>query len=393
MALLSALIFWLSVGFVLYTYFGYPLLIDLMARFRPKPSWSREHKPTITFLIAAYDEEKHMREKLENTLSLDYPREKLQIIVAADGSSDRTVEIASSFSNQGVEVSYVPERGGKMAAIKRAMLIARGDVVVFSDANNMYDKEAVSYLAAPFVDENIGAAIGSKLIVEDGRSLSSAEGLYWKYESWIKKNETTIGSCTAAAGEILAIRRSLFKAPEANIINDDRYMVFDLLRRGFRVVYIPGARSFEYVSKSAQDELTRRSRMTAGAIQTIAMSASLLPFNRPLVLWQMISHKYFRAFVPYAMILALLSNIALVLLQGQTDLPLLLQMPVAQVLLGLQIVFYGMAIVGNIFQFKGILGKLLYLPTFLVNSNFALVMGMHKFLTKKQTHIWKRVQR
>lgn len=273
------------------------------------------------------------------------------------------------------------------------MLVARGDVVVFSDANNMYDKEAVGYLAAPFVDENIGAAIGAKLIVEDGRSLSSAEGLYWKYESWIKKNETAVGSCTAAAGEILAIRRSLFKAPEANIINDDRYMVFDLLRRGFRVVYIPAARSYEFVSQSAQDELTRRSRMTAGAIQTIAMSASLLPFNRPLVAWQMISHKYFRAFVPYAMILALFANIALVLLQSQTALPLLLQMPVAQVLLGLQVVFYGMAIVGNLFQFKGLLGKLLYLPTFLVNSNFALVLGMHKFLTKKQTHIWKRVQR
>lgn len=395
MAFLFALIFWVSLVFIFYTYFGYPIIIGLLASMKPKPEWSDGHTPSVTVLIAAYNEEKVIQKKIENTLAINYPREKIQIIIAADGSSDQTVEMVNKFSAQGVLLSFTPERGGKMAAITHAMQAAAGDIVVFSDANNMYDVGAIRKLVSPFSDPTIGAAIGSKLIVEDGRSLSSAEGFYWKYESWIKKSETAVGSCTTAVGEIFAIRRTLFNAPKANIINDDRYMVFDLLRRGHRVVYIPEARSYEYVSKTAGDELTRRSRMTAGAIQTIAMSASLLPFNRPMVVWQIISHKYFRTFIPYAMLLALLSNIALVVvhLQSQTPLPLFLETPIAQVFLVLQAVFYGMALLGNLMQFSGLLGKLLYLPTFLVNSNFALIVGMHKFLTKKQTHIWKRVQR
>ena len=380
---------------IFYTYFGYPIIIGLLASIKPNPKWSDDFTPSVTVLIAAHNEEKVIQQKIENTLALDYPREKMQIIIAADGSSDQTVEMVNKFVNQGVLLSFIPERGGKMAAITRAMQAASGDIVVFSDANNMYDTGAIRKLVSPFSDPAIGAAIGSKLIVEDGRSLSSAEGFYWKYESWIKKSETVVGSCTTAVGEIFAIRRALFNAPKANIINDDRYMVFDLLRRGHRVVYIPEARSFEYVSKSASDELTRRSRMTAGAIQTIAMSASLLPFNRPVVVWQIISHKYFRTFIPYAMLLALFSNIALVIIQFQTQtpLPLFLETPVAQIFLALQAVFYGMALLGNLMQFNGIIGKLLYLPAFLVNSNFALIVGMHKFLTNKQTHIWKRVQR
>ncbi len=395
MVLILALIFWFSLFFVFYTYFGYPILIGILAMLNQGPKWPTDHTPSVTMLIAAYNEEKVLRAKLENTLALDYPEGKLQVIVAADGSTDQIVEIVNSFADQGVRLSFVPERSGKMAAITRAMKLAIGEIVVFSDANNMYEVSAIKKLVAPFYDSKIGAAVGAKLIVEDGRNLSSAEGFYWKYESWIKKSETTVGSCTTAVGEIFAIRQSLFVAPEVNIINDDRYMVFDLLRRGYRVVYIPDARSYEYVSKSAQDELTRRSRITAGAIQTIAMSTSLLPFNRPLILWQIISHKYFRTFVPYAMILVFLSNLALVIIETQSELnlPLFLGNPLAQVFMVLQLLFFGMAVVGNVVQVKGILGKVVYLPTFLVNSNIAQVVGMYKFLTQKQSHIWKRVQR
>jgi cellulose synthase/poly-beta-1,6-N-acetylglucosamine synthase-like glycosyltransferase len=395
MVLILALIFWFSLFFVFYTYFGYPILIGILAMLNQGPKWPTDHTPSVTMLIAAYNEEKVLRAKLENTLALDYPEGKLQVIVAADGSTDQTVEITNSFADQGVRLSFVPERSGKMAAITRAMKLAIGEIVVFSDANNMYEVSAIKKLVSPFYDSKIGAAVGAKLIVEDGRNLSSSEGFYWKYESWIKKSETTVGSCTTAVGEIFAIRRRQFVAPEVNIINDDRYMVFDLLRRGYRVVYIPDARSYEYVSKSAQDELTRRSRITAGAIQTIAMSTSLLPFNRPLILWQIISHKYFRTFVPYAMILVFLSNLTLVIIETQSELnlPLLLGKPLAQVFMILQLLFLGMAVVGNVIQVKGILGKVVYLPTFLVNSNIAQVVGMYKFLTQKQSHVWKRVQR
>lgn len=389
------ILFWASVIFILYTYFGYPLLTVLLARLTPKTKPYPQIFPFVTFLIAAYNEEKVIAEKIENTLNLDYPREKLQIIVAADGTTDQTPEIVKKYSHLGVQLSYIPLRGGKMAAIVRAMSLAQGEIVIFSDANNMYDAKAAKLLVAPFADRKVGATTGAKLIIEDGRNLSSAEGLYWKYESAIKKNETAFSTCTASVGEIMAVRKEYFSAPQANIINDDRYMIFDLIRRGYNIVYVADARSYEYVSQSAKDEITRRSRMNAGIYQTVAMSGKLLPFNRPLVLWQILSHKFFRAFIPYAMLAALISNVILVLAAegDNAQASWLMPPPFDRVLLLLQGLFYGMALLGNIFKFKGVAGKILYLPTFLVNSNFATVAGLFGFLTNKRSHIWKRVQR
>jgi cellulose synthase/poly-beta-1,6-N-acetylglucosamine synthase-like glycosyltransferase len=390
-----AVLFWVSVLFVLYTYFGYPLLIAVFAKFKPRTESHLGIIPEVTFLIAAYNEEAIISQKIENTLALDYPKDKLQIIVAADGSSDQTPEIVEKFSALGVELSYVPSRNGKMAAITRAMPLARGSIVVFSDANNMYDPQAVRILVAPFSDKTVGATNGAKLIVKDDRNISSAEGLYWKYESFIKKNETRFGTCTSSVGEIMAIRKELFKPPDKVIINDDRYMVFDLIRRGYRVVYTPGARSYEYVSKTARDEIERRARINAGAYQTIAMSKELLPFNRPLALWQIISHKYFRAFVPFAMIGALLANVILVLRPGGRSFHPILELsgPYNWIFLALQLLFYALALVGSLHSFTGKLGKILYIPVFLVNSNFASLAGLYSFLTNKKPHLWKRVDR
>lgn len=395
MAFGFALIFWVALVFIVYTYFGYPILITLLALIRPAPKWSGTFTPQVTLVIAAYNEEKVIQKKLENTLELDYPCEKLQIIVAADGSADGTVDIVKRFEPSGVLLSFVPERGGKMAALVRAVHVAKGDIVVFSDANNMYEASAVRKLVAPFADDKVGGAVGAKRILEDGRDLSSAEGLYWKYESWIKKSETRLGSCTSGVGEIIAIRRDLFEVPTTTVVTDDRYMVFRLLRRGHRVVYVPEARSYEYASKSAADEITRRSHMAAGAIQTISMSSSLLPLDRPVVLWQIVSHKYFRVFVPYAMILALFSNIALLALQGLSGggLPFLLASPMVEIFLLLQILFYSTAVLGSYVRPGGMIGKIFYLPVFLVNSNFAMLLGMQSFLLKKQSHLWKKVER
>jgi len=181
--ILFALIFWISLFLILYSYIGYPILIALLARIRAGAESYSESTPYLTVLIPAYNEEACISKKLDNTLSLDYPREKLQILVAADGSSDRTASIAEDYKSFGVELCYVPERNGKMAAIIRAMGFVRGEIVVFSDANNMYDKQALRELILPFSDPKVGSTTGAKIIIEDGRDLSSAEGLYWKYES------------------------------------------------------------------------------------------------------------------------------------------------------------------------------------------------------------------
>ncbi len=390
-----AILFWLAVLFVIYTYLGYPLLVFLLSRWKPTGAPQAGELPVVTLLIAAYNEGKVIAQKLDNSLALDYPRERLQILVAADGSSDKTPDIVRQYESQGVVLSYIPERNGKMAAITRAMPLARGEIVVFSDANNMYDRQAIRALVTPYADKKVGATTGAKLIIEDGRQLSSAEGFYWKYESWIKKSETRLSTCTSAVGEMLSIRKELFAAPARNIVNDDRYMVFDLIRRGYRIYYTPLARSYETVSKSAGDEIVRRTRITVGAYQTMAMAAKLLPFNRPLVLWQVLSHKFFRAFVPFAMLLALLSNLALVLWPAQPSPNAFwaIAFPFNNIFLALQGLFYAVAVLGNLFPSRGKLGKILYIPTFLVNSNLAALLGLYSFLTNKKPHLWKRVDR
>ncbi|NOH02961.1 MAG: glycosyltransferase family 2 protein [Chloroflexi bacterium] len=385
--------FWLLTLFVLYTYIGYPLLIALLAKAFGKPERYGQRLPAVTLMIPAYNEEAYIAKKLDNSLALDYPQEKLQILVAADGSSDGTVEIVKRYADKSVDLSYIPDRRGKMAAIVRAMDFARGEVIVFSDANNMYEGNTLRELVAPFSDERVGASTGAKLIVEDGRDLSSAEGLYWKYESAIKRNESALSSCVSSVGEILAVRKHLFVPPREKIINDDHYIVLDLLRRNHRVVYVPSARSFEYVSRSARDEVERRKRMNAGLYQTIFMSGRLLP-KSPILVWQLVSHKFFRAFVPFALLALLALNAAIVLLgRDAGSSPILLAHPYGAMVLALQLAFYLLAVIGNFFTPKGMLGKLLYIPTFLLNSNLAALAGFFTFITNRQSHIWTRVAR
>ena len=381
-------LFWLSVFLVAYTYIGYPLLIAWIASFRPRHVSSPAFEYSVTLLITAYNEESVIEKKMENSLALDYPPGKMQIIVAADGSTDRTPEIVSSFQERGILLAFTPRRDGKMAAINRAIPLARGEIIVFSDANNMYEADAIKRLVAPFSDATVGASTGAKLVIQDGGSLSGAEGIYWKYESWLKKNETAAATCTSSVGEILAIRRELYQSPPNNIINDDYYIVLDLIRRGFRVYYVPEARSLEYVSASARDEMVRRSRMNAGKYQAIFLSHKLLPSNRPFVLWQIISHKYCRAFLPFGFIGALAANILIVLFNANvpSSYPYL-------ILLCLQIAFYAAAALGNRMKFGGFLGKLFYLPTYLVNSNLAILRGFYGYMSKKQTNVWERVRR
>ncbi|MCB0103940.1 MAG: glycosyltransferase family 2 protein [Anaerolineales bacterium] len=389
------LLFWASVFFVLYTYFGYPIILEFLAGFKRTQIDYPEHFPTITLLIAAYNEEASIEEKIKNSLALQYPVSKLQILVAADGSTDHTPDIVRAYADQGVDLSYIPERGGKMAAIVRALsTMAHGEVVIISDANNQYDKHAIEYLAAPFSDPAVGVTTGAKIILEDGRHLSSSEGLYWRYESRIKSNETKLGTCTIAVGEIIAFRKNQFSAPTQKIINDDHYLVLDFIKKGYKVVYVPQARSYEYVSRTAADEVMRRTRMNAGLFQTIFMSGRFLPYNRPFIVWQIISHKFCRAFVPFVMILALLLNILIVYLNFIYNISTLL-MPAlfGKALLVFQVTFYFAAFLGSMFNFEGRLGKVFYLPTFLVNSNIAIVRGLYSYLTNKQQHIWKRVNR
>ena len=376
----------------MYVYAGYPALLTLIARI-----WGRKDEyytpiiPSVTLLIAAYNEEAVIAEKLDNSLALDYPAGCLQIIVTADGSNDDTPDIVRRYAQRGVKLAYEPARRGKMAAINRAMSLAKGDIVVFSDANNMYDTHTLHELVKPFSNPTVGAVSGAKQILKGDGALGESEGLYWKYESFIKQQESLIDSCSGAAGEILALRRTLFESPPDEVINDDFYMALRLIQQGHRVIYAPKARSYERVSASAQDEVTRRTRIVAGRYQAMAMAKDILPFNRPLIAWQIISHKFLRPFVPLTMIGAFITNVV-ALIRPSTKRNSL-SSPIGSLLLATQIVFYGLAWLGNQIEVKGKVGKLLYLPTFLVNSNLAALQGLVRYLSNQQTTLWTRVQR
>ena len=394
--------FWLSVVFVVYVYLGYPLILTLLARMwrRPVkyPSYPQDGfdcLPKVTLLIAAHNEQDVIASKLENALALDYPVESLQIIVAADGSEDRTAEIVQSFGPRGVELSYQPERRGKMAAINRAMTKVQHEIVLFSDANNLYERETLRELMKPFCDPQVGAVSGSKNILGSGDTLTKADSLYWRYESNIKEQETRLGSCTGVSGEILAVRYDLYQSPPDRVINDDFFIALGVLRQGHRLVYMPTARSFEHSSLTEKDESTRRSRIVAGRYQAISMSVKYLPWRNPLLVWQILSHKFMRPLVPLAMMLALIANL-LTLVKPSTS-PnyevLYLARPYDLIMLFIQLAFYLFAWLGHILNGRGVIGKILYIPAFLVNSNLSAVGGLVSFLTGRQTSLWKRARR
>lgn len=391
-----AKLFWLFVGSIIYTYLIYPVLLTLLAQTRPKPQLYRSvTTPSVTLLIAAYNEQAVIAEKLENSLALDYPRDQLQILVAADGSDDRTADIVREYADRGVELSYTPLRQGKMAAIIQAMSRARGEIVLFSDANNMYPSDVIREFVAPFAIPEVGGVTGAKLILSGDGVLGESEGLYWKYESFIRSQETRLSSSVGTQGEAFAIRRSLFESPPESIINDDFYMATRLLQRGYRVVYNPKARSVERISLSAQDERIRRTRIIAGRYQAMALAHKLLPMHHPVLIWQIVSHKFLRPLVPLAMVGALITNVIAVMWPTHTTNSSLFHLawPFNWIILSLQMAFYSLAWIGNYIEHNSSIGKLLYLPTFLVNSNGAAIIGLYRFLTKRQTTLWQRVPR
>ena len=370
-------------------------MIYLLSKLKLKELVSQDETPFVTLLIAAHNEAEVIGQKLENSLGLDYPQERLQILVAADGSDDETVSIVQEYASNGVELSYHPARRGKLAAIGRAKEKVRGEIIVFSDANNLYPPETLQALVAPFVDPRVGAVSGAKSILKGDGVLGESEGLYWRYESFIKKAESRFGCCVAISGEVWAVRRELFDTPPDDIINDDFYVGMQVVKKGFKIAYAPTARSFERVSPSAQDEKVRRARIIAGRFQALAKGAAVLPLNRPIVFWQVFSHKLSRMFLPFAMIGALVCNALLAgIALGHTDqLKLSFNQPVYFILV-LQVLFYLLAALGVLIENKdNLLGKIIYLPAFVVNSNYAALVGFYRFITGRQTTLWQRVRR
>jgi biofilm PGA synthesis N-glycosyltransferase PgaC len=380
--MMSALTF-VFAGLVFYVYVGYPALVTLLGslvRFRTKAR--PDFIPHLSLVIAAYNEEDCIGKKLDNSLVLTYPKEKLQIIVVADGSEDRTAEIVCGYADRGVRLLHDPNRMGKSAALNRAVSECVGDVVVFSDANAMYDKGAVLALARHFADPTVGCVSGSKTVTKGG--VGQAESVYWRYESHIRKMETACGSTVGVVGEINAVRRSLFAPIASGVINDDAFLALHFLAAGRRVIYEPSAVSVEAPSASAADESLRRRRIIAGRYQLL-FSRQTWKGLRGFPLFALISHKFFRLLLPFFMLLAFVFNLLALLLDG-------LQTPLLALSLA-QLLSYGAAISGLSPQAKAIRPRMVMVCSYILRSNIDALQGLAHYLAGQATPLWPKASR
>jgi poly-beta-1,6-N-acetyl-D-glucosamine synthase len=371
-----------SIGLVVYVFVGYPAVMAAWAALRRRPvARDPAFTPDVSLIVAAYDEADVIDAKLLDVAALDYPAERLQVIVVADGSRDDTAERARGHA--GVLVLHRPERMGKLAAVERAVLAATGDVLVLSDANNLYSPDALRELVAPLADPGVGLVAGAKVIeAGDGDSPDAAEGLYWRYESKLKEWESATGSVIGAPGEIMAIRREAYRSPPADTMNEDFVQAMRVALEGWRVVYAPRARSTERASATVADEAVRRSRLVTGRSQALRALMPELVRSQPGLAWRVVSHKGLRPAVPWLLVVAALANVATLRRHPRTR------------LLGLgQALFYGAAGVGWRDSRRGRRRKAFFLPYYFCRMNLATLRGLRDFAANRREHVWARVQR
>jgi len=379
------LVFIVSAILLATPYLIYPAVIYLWSVIRPKPIRKGEVEPKVTLLISAYNEAKHIAEKLDNSLELDYPPDKLEVAVVADGSSDGTKEIVEGYADKGVRLFWSPERKGKLKSILDVWPRLMGEVVVFSDANNIYNREAVRAITSNFADERVGAVCGEKKIVDSvnsGTPVSAGESAYWRFEGFVKQRESMIGSICGAMGEIYAVRREVINPHSLEAaIDDSLYISLKAVLSGKRLVWEPDAKSFEKASVSFTDEFRRKSRIVAAALQTIGkIPQILLPTKSPIWL-QMTMHKVLKWFAAVFMIAAFVS--AWFLPSGAFK----------YAAVGSQLAFYGLAAVNLIPPIARRRIKVFYLPFYFCLGNLAALWGLVRWLFGWQPYLWEKVER
>jgi cellulose synthase/poly-beta-1,6-N-acetylglucosamine synthase-like glycosyltransferase len=381
--------FWTGLFIIFYTYIGYGILLYILVRLFGKTSSVAEaapFTPPVTIIIAAYNEEEVIAEKIRNTLALSYPAGQMQCIVVTDGSTDSTPSIVTGFPQ--VQLLHEPARNGKIAAVHRAMQQVTTPYVVFTDANTFLNKEALSLLMQHYLDPTAGAVSGEKrVLVEETADATAGEGIYWKYESKLKKWDAELYTVVGAAGELFSIRTALYQPVPPNTLLDDFMISMMIVLKGYRIMYEPNAYALEKPSADVTEELKRKVRIASGGIQSLIwLKHLLIPFKRPLLSFQYISHRVLRwTLAPISLLLVFLINILLVI--NQTGQPY-------TTLLYLQAIFYLFALIGWLLETRSIRVKLLFIPYYFCIMNYAVLAGiLRHFSTKEKSGVWERVRR
>lgn len=380
------LLFWLSASGILYSYAGYPVIIFVLARlFGRKPSTfevrSDAELPSVSLLIAAHNEESVIEDRLRNALLMDYPREKLEIVVASDGSTDQTAAIARRYEAQGVRLLDNLARRGKAAVLNSAVPLLSGEIVMLSDANTHMDPMAARSLVRWFEESQIGVACG-RLILNDPVSGKNVDGMYWRYETFLKRNESQLGALLGSNGAIYAIRKNLFcPIPDQTIVDDFVIPLLSKLRSGCQIVYDCEATAQEESAPDMTTEFRRRARIGAGGWQAIGILWRLLNPMRGWIAFTFFSHKLLRWLCPFFMLLMLFANL------------LLIGSPWYRGILCAHVALYMAAWVGGLVSSEFPFARLLRLAHMFMTMNAALFVGFFRWVAGTQRGTWDRTRR
>jgi cellulose synthase/poly-beta-1,6-N-acetylglucosamine synthase-like glycosyltransferase len=387
--------FWICAFLVFYTYLGYGMLLWLLVRLKRIVRGKAERKalptdeaelPEVTFMICAYNEQDVVDMKMENTLQLDYPHDKLHIMWVTDGSTDQTNERLARYAD--VEVVFSPERRGKTAALNHGISMVRSEITMMTDANTIVNREAVREIVRCFQDPRVACVAGEKRVMarHEGQAAAEGEGLYWKYESALKRMDSELYSAMGAAGELNAIRTRFYEPMPETALLDDFVMSMRMVDQGYKIAYTSDAYAMEYGSADLTEESKRKRRIAAGGLQSVWWLRQMMnPFRRPVVAFQFVSHRVLRwSITPIALLALIPLNVALVMMKAGT---------IYTVIWILQLLFYLAALASWMLEKQGRKNKLLYVPYYFLFMNLNVFRGMKYLSTHKTSGAWEKAKR
>ncbi|MFT4645489.1 MAG: cellulose synthase/poly-beta-1,6-N-acetylglucosamine synthase-like glycosyltransferase [Planctomycetota bacterium] len=389
------ILFWILLFIIVYTYVGYGILLFIIIKVRrffkigKKVEIDTSYEPEVTLFITAYNEKDYVEAKMKNTLELEYPKEKINILWVTDGSDDGTPDLLKGYPN--TTVHHLDERNGKIGAMNRGMDFVKTPIVIFSDANTNLGKESIRRIVNLFGNPKVGCVSGEKRIINKESDVASGagEGLYWKYESTLKKWDAELYSVVGAAGELFAIRTKLYRHVEKDTLLDDFMISLRVAQDGYTIQYDPEAYAIETASANVKEELKRKVRISAGGIQSIVRLRSLLNiFKYGTLSFQYISHRVLRwSLTPLCLVLLIPVLSMLAINDG------LLSFNLYAVFFWLQLLFYAAALLGWFLENRETSVKILFVPYYFFIMNLSVVLGFFRYMKKSQSVNWERAKR
>lgn len=378
----AQIIFWTSTVALVYVYAGYPLLVWLVSRVYPRAVAKAAFEPNVTVIITAYNEEKDIRVKLENTLQIAYPKEKLEILVVSDCSNDKTDEIVESFAADGVKLCRQPERHGKTMAQNAAVSRANGEIILFSDATTMYRTDILTQMLPSFADQTVGCVAGRLIYVDDSSSnVGTGAKSYWSYETFLKKSESRACSLIGASGCLYAVRRAVYQPMYAEACSD--FLIATVIyEQGLRTIYEPNAVCTEETNRRADKEMRMRVRVISQTFTDLWRNRRMMnPFRSGFFAVELVSHKLLRYAVPVFLLSIFASTLALAFSDK-----------IFAAVFALQIIFYAMAFGGWFLESNGVNLGILAIPLYFVLANLASLIGFYKFLRGERYASWEPIR-